>query len=399
MQVLWLTQVLPHPPDSGPKVRAWHLLETVAREHQVTLLSFVRGDQSRDVQRLRTLCAEVATVPIDRGGPRELLHLARSWGTGRPYLMVRDDQAAMRGLVEQLVAGRRFDVVHADQLNMAQYAVGVDASLRVLDAHNASWLLYRRLQRILPHGPRRLALAREWRLLREYEARLGARFDAVLAVSREDEDALRRAGVPSALMTVVPIALDVQAIRPVRRDESANRILHVGTMYWPPNIDAVQWFVSEVYARIRSRRPDIAFDVVGTKPPGRITRLHLSGDSIHVAGYVADLTPFFERAGVFVVPLRAGAGMRVKILEAMARGVPVVTTRLGCEGIEVEHDRHVLLADSAAEFADATLRILNDRDVGRRLAENGRHLVETRHDYRLVYRSVLDLYARGPGTR
>lgn len=387
-----LTQVLPYPPDSGPKIRTWNLIRFLSGTHEITLVSFVRGDQSAEVQCLREHGVGVHTVPIERGILPEVAALMRSLTTSEPFLIARDRRKAMRRLVTMLAAKERFDVVHADQVNMAQYADLVRGVPKVLDAHNALWLLYRRLCAILPPGARRLLFGRDWRLLRTYEARACRRFDATLAVSAEDRCALEEAvGGPSRI-EVVPIAVDIGALPVVRRRAPSARIVHLGTMYWPPNVDAVCWFAHQVYPLVRERCPGVSFEVAGARPAAAVVRAARRTPGMTISGYVPDPNELLERAGVFVVPLRAGSGMRVKILHALARGVPVVTTSLGCEGIAVEDATHVLIADTAAAFADAVLRLLDDRELASRIARNGRRLIEERYDYRAVYPQVDALY-------
>jgi len=391
-RVLLLTQVLPYPPDSGPKVKTWNVLKYLARQHEVTLASFVRGDQSAEVEHLRRYCRAVHTVPMGRSPTLDGLAMLHSLATGRPWMMVRDDRAAMRRLVDRLCAETRFDVAHADQLNMAQYAARVPGARKVLDAHNALWLLYKRLAATMRPGPRRWLLERDWRLLKDDEGRRVREFDAVLAVSEEDKAALLEAAGRPRDITVIPIAVDTDEILPVTRCETANHLLHIGTMYWPPNIDGMWWFIREVYPLIRARRPEVILDVVGARPPEDMLALNGDGSGVNVAGYVPDPAPYLERAGAFIVPLRAGGGMRVKILEALARGLPLVTTTLGCEGIAVEHGRHVLIADTPEAFAHETLRLLEDRALADELGRSGRRLVEDLYDYRAACRPLDGLY-------
>jgi glycosyltransferase involved in cell wall biosynthesis len=320
--------------------------------------------------------------------------MLRSFLSGQPWMMVRDDRAAMRQRVEWLASETSFDIVHADQLNMAQYAARVPGARRVLDAHNALWLLYKRLWETLGPGPRKWLLGRDWRLLKQYEGRMCREFDAVLAVSEEDEAALTEAVGKVSDIAVIPIAVDTDEVTPVTRRPGANHILHIGTMYWPPNIDGVQWFIQQVFPHIRARLPDVTFDVVGARPPQALLDMGGDGTGINVTGYVQDPTPYLEQAGVMVVPLRAGGGMRVKILNALAQELPIVSTSLGCEGIAVEGGRHLLIADTPEDFGQATLRLLQDPGLADELGSNGRRLVQTAYDYRVVCRR-LDAVYRG----
>jgi glycosyltransferase involved in cell wall biosynthesis len=393
MNVLLLTQVLPYPPDSGPKVKTYNVLKYLTREHKVTLVSFVRGDQSADVVCLQRYCQAIYTVPMERGVVRDGLAMARSLLIGQPWMMVRDDRGEMRRLVDHLLAETSFNVVHADQLNMAQYALRVCGASKVLDAHNALWLLYRRLAARMKPGPGKWLLERDWRLLKAYEGQMVRVFDAVLAVSQEDREALLEAAGVERPITIIPIAVDMDEVRPAARRPGANHILHLGTMYWPPNIDGVMWFIHEVFPHIRQHRPDVVFDVVGSRPPSALRELSQDGSGgINVTGYVADPAPYLEQAGVFVVPLRAGGGMRVKILNALAQGLPVVSTALGVEGIAAVPGRDLLTANTAETFAEAVIQVLNDPALAARLSAAGRRLIEQTYDYRVACRPLEEVY-------
>jgi glycosyltransferase involved in cell wall biosynthesis len=394
VKVLLLTQVFPYPPDSGPKVKTYNVLKYLAQHHEVTLVSFVRGDQSEHARRLEQYCQAMHTVPMERGAIRDAWHMARSFLTGQPFMMLRDDRKAMRDLIERLSAERHFHVVHADQLNMGQYAERVPGASKVLDAHNALWLLYKRLWETMSSGARKWLLGRDWRLLKAYEGRLAREFDAVLAVSHEDKAALQEAAGQPVDAVVIPIAIDTDEVAVIKRRPDPLHILHIGTMYWPPNIDGVMWFIREMFPQIRQRRPDAVFDVVGSRPPPALRQLSRDGSGINVTGYVADPTPYLEQTGVFVVPLRAGGGMRVKILNALAQGLPIVSTTLGAEGIAVTDGEHILIADRPADFATAVLRLLDDPALAARLGAAGRRLVERSYDYRIACQPLDAVYAR-----
>lgn len=394
MNVLLLTQVLPYPPDSGPKVKTYNVIKYLAQKHQVTLASFVRGDQSEQARHLERYCRAVHTVPMERSAAQDGMAMARSLLTGQPWMMVRDDREAMRRLVDRLAAEQHFDVAHADQLNMCQYARRVPGAFKVLDAHNALWLLYRRLWQTMPPGPRKWLLGRDWQLLRSYEGQQVREFEAVLAVSDEDKAALQEAAGEAVDITVIPIAIDADEIKMIEREAEPAHILHIGTMYWPPNIDAVNWFVQQVYPLVRQQRPDVQFDVLGSRPPAELLALNDAGLGINVTGYVEDPTPYEQQAAVMVVPLLAGGGMRVKILNALAEGLPIVSTTLGCEGIQVTPGRDILVGDTPDEFAAHVLRLLNDSALGRKLAASGRRLVEEKYDYHTACRALDEVYDR-----
>jgi len=393
MNVLLLTQVLPYPLDSGPKVKTYHVLRYLAERYEVTLLSFVRGEPSKAVEHLQRYCKAVHTVPMDRTVGYDLSALLKSLQTGIPFLMVRDHRKAMLQTLERVTAGQKFDVVHADQLNMAQYAERVRGGKKILDSHNTLWLLYQRLCRSSRISAKRLVMSREWRLLKSYERKVGEGFDLILAVSEEDRQALVEIGIPEEKIHVIPISIDTRKTGLIDRDGDAMRILHLGTMFWPPNSEGVAWFLTKIWPRIRQINPRVKFDIVGARPPRSLRRLAMRDSKVNLPGYVPDPTAYLRRAGVMVVPLRAAGGMRVKILHALAQGIPVVSTTIGCEGIRAENGKHLLIADSAEDFAHATNRLLLDKNEAERIARNGRALVEDVYDYRRTLDQLGKLYS------
>lgn len=387
--ILLLTQVLPFPADSGPKAKTLSTLKYLSARHSVTLASFVRDDPPEHVAALWRWCRSVHTTPMRRTVRNDAAALWKSMRTSQPWLMLRDVRTEMEQLVDRLMIAGRFDVVYADQLNMAQYALRANEGRRVLDLHNALWLLYERLAATMPIGPRRMLLERERNLLRIYEGATCRKFDRVLTVSEEDRTALRQvmgSDIPSPL--VIPIALDGEEIQPLARARTADRILHIGTMYWPPNVDGVLWFVREVLPILRRSRPNAAFDCIGARPPAHLTAAVRDDPGVNIVGYVEDVQPYLRNAAVMIVPLRAGGGMRVKILHALARGMPIVTTTLGAEGIALTHGRDALIADRPAEFAAAIDDVLSDRVLADRLGRSARALFESHYDYRAALRPL-----------
>ena len=322
MNVLLLTQVLPYPPDSGPKVKTWNVIKYLALHHKVTLVSFVRGNQDAEIGHLRKYCQEVHTVEMERGLLKDGAALAQSLVRGEPWIITRDRRAAMFDLVRDLSARGSFDVIHADQLNMAQYAAVATRGRLVIDEHNALWMLYRRMASTMSQGPRKWLLERDWRMMRKYEGQICRNFDAVLTVSEVDKQALEEVSGQMKASYVIPIAVDTDEVSLVKRSCNANRIVHVGTMFWPPNIDGILWFTREVLPLVHAIQPEIGFDIIGAKPPHEILQLAEADPRIRVTGYVEDVNPYLENAGVLIVPLRAGGGMRVKDPQCALPGAP-----------------------------------------------------------------------------
>jgi glycosyltransferase involved in cell wall biosynthesis len=394
-RVLFLAHLLPWPLHGGGQVKSYHVLRALASRVDVTLVAFARGPVGDAVEALAPLCAGgVATVPLPRGRHRDAVALARAAATGGSFVVGRDDSPAMRMAVAAALKSGPFAAVHVDHLQMAAFVPGAlpSGTRVVLDQHNVEHLLWRRMAEAPGASPaaRRLA-AWEWPRLRAFEAATLRRADRVLAVSEADADALR-ALAPEARVSVVPISVDTEhfAEAPPRRPDAAT-LLSVGTMYWPPNADGAVWLCRDILPLVRRERPDATVSVVGPKPTAAVRALaELPGAS--VPGAVADLRPLAADCGAFVVPLRVGSGVRVKILTAFAMGLPVVSTPLGTEGIAAEDGRDLILADTPEAFAAAVLRVLGDPDLARRLGENGRALVHREHAPEVASARLLAVY-------
>jgi glycosyltransferase involved in cell wall biosynthesis len=183
-------------------------------------------------------------------------------------------------------------------------------------------------------------------------------------------------------------------MQPVVRSTSSANILTVSTLFYPPNADGVRWFLREVFPLVKTEAPAATLSVVGPRPPKDIAQFAVHDpQSITVTGYVPDLLPYLEQAAVMVVPVRAASGMRVRILEALARGIPVVTTTTGVEGIAAVSDEHLLVADEPAAFAHAVARLLREPELGERLAHNGRRLVQEKYDWQAALPKLEEVYA------
>jgi glycosyltransferase involved in cell wall biosynthesis len=375
----------------------------------VTLASFVRPEEEVYVESVRQVCAAVHTVPIRRSKFADLGYWLRSHLTGRPFLIERDDLEDMRSLVARLLESERIDLIHADQLGMTQFALpyadgkaGVSSNgstepVLVFDAHNAVWTIVERmLQTASPIL--KPAAALEARRVKRYEGRVIRTFDHTLAVTEPDRQALMEAAAagngqphthPSDPITVVPIAVDTQVLQPIHRRPGSTNLVTLGTLHYPPNADGIRWFARDVFPLIQQRVPEASLTIVGKNPPPDFLQLaRQQPDRVTVTGYLPDLTPALESAALMVVAVRAGGGMRVRILEAFARAMPVVTTTVGLEGIEAEPGRDVLVADSPEDFAAAVIRLIQDPGLAEQLAANGRRLAETRYDWQVILQKM-----------
>jgi sugar transferase (PEP-CTERM/EpsH1 system associated) len=394
MRVLFLSQVLPYPLDGGPKLRAYYVLRHLAARHDVTLVAFAgRSEELTHVEHLASFCKEVYPVVRNRSRVRDGLALVQSMLDDHPLMIRRHHEQGMAHLIEGLLDSGHYDVIHVDQLKMGQYVSHVRTLPKLIDKHNAYADVVRGVAETERNLPRRWVARLEWPRLARYEGWLCRQFDHVLTVTEEDGQRLQEwAGQPLDL-TVMPIAGNPDDRPPVRRTPGARDILSVGAMFYPPNVDGTLWFTREVYPLIREELPDARLWLVGGRPAPAVRRL-ARHPGIEVTGYVEDLLPYLERSAVWIAPLRFGSGMRVKILDAMTWGIPVVSTTLGCQGIAATPGEEMLVADDPPAFAGHVVRVIEDRALAGRLAAGGRRLIERVYDWQIAYRVLDEVYER-----
>ena len=399
-KILFLAHLLPYPLQGGGQIKSYHTLRLLSERYDVTLSCLIRtGDANTDVAPLLRLCADALhRFWLKRDRLANVRDATVALITGCSFIVVRDDVSGVRSHVEYALNHGDYSAIHIDHLQMAQFLpADVPPNVKVvLDQHNVEHRVVKRLSETPGANPlMRWYAGIEWKKLRDFEVAALRRADVTLAVSDTDRDAfLALAPDLSGKIETVPIGVDTDYFTVAERNMDADTLLSIGTMNWLPNVDGLAWFVRDVLPLVRETEPDARVLVVGANPAPEVVALGRRDPGIVVAGTVPDVRPYAAHCGVFIVPLRSGSGMRVKILNALAMGLPVVSTPLGAEGIAVTHGENILLADTPRAFADAVLSVLRDRDFGDRLGSSGRTLVTQSYGWNATRKRLFAAYDR-----
>ncbi len=392
MRLLWVTAIAPsYDAGGGGEIRQAHLLDALAERFEVHLL--LAGNLHDE--RVRARLSSVREVPVKLaddppGDWRRRLRDIRWLVVERRSDEVARHAKIRRALSPLIAAPPEPDVVCIEYIGLAPLLPPRRRGLWALTLHNLTSAMARHNAVIAPGRRQRMMLAVEERNSRRLEHWAVGAYDVVVTVSREDA-----AMIPDGAV-VVPNGVDVARFRP-SPPPPAPRVVFTGALHTPPNRDGIRWFCAEVWPAIRARVADATLDIVGARPPSDVLALG-NRDGVAVHADVPDVVPFLERACVAVVPLRIGSGSRLKALEAMAAGRPVVGTGIGLGGLEARPGRDLIVADDPGAFADHVARCLADRELAMRLGRQGRALVEERYSWERIGAEYATLLAERAAT-
>ena len=395
MRILILSPTLPYPPTWGFVTRVYHFLRLLARRHSVTLLTYADADDSQNVASLRAICTDVHAIPpVITTGTKRFRQLS-SLLSPVSYQWRSHQSAHMQHTLTELTQQQRFDVIQIESSQLACFDFDRRVAL-VLDEHNIEYELLYRTSRTESSPLRRAYNWIEYKKFRREEISSWHRATGTVTTSAR-EAAIIREIAPGKPTKSVPNAVDVEYFSPSSEPTDPDAIVLTGLMKYRPNVDAAVYFVRDMLPQILAARPNLVFYIVGGEPPDEVRQL--AGSNVVVTGTVADVRPYVHKAAVFVVPLRMGSGTRLKVLEGLSMRKAMVSTSLGCEGIDVEDKTHLLIADNPESFASAVLRLLEDTTLAETLARAGRDLVDRRYRWERVVGDLETFYEELLGRR
>lgn len=402
MRLLFLTPQLPYPPHQGTTLRNFNIIKQLAARHEIHLLSFGAPEELR-ASPLNDICARIEIAPTPARGTVQ--RTVETFFHPLPDMARRLHSPALSEKLETLLAVNQYDAVQIEGIEMAnawmqakRSTFSVQRAGTVFDDHNAEWTLQKTAFDTDRKSPKRLHAALYSRIqcgkLRRFERDVCLAADAVVAVSRQDADALARLDARIKPF-VIPNGVDCEYYVPsgevCAKPLAELSIVFTGKMDFRPNIDACVWFADQILPLVRQEIPLAHVSFVGQKPSAAVSALR-DRPGVEVTGFVPDTRPYIADAAVFAVPLRMGSGTRLKVLEAMAMGKAIVSTSFGVSGIEYENGRDVLVADTPQEFAAGLASLLRDKDRARELGRNARRLAVDRYEWKKLVPGFESLY-------
>lgn len=382
--IIAITSQVPWPLDTGGHLRTYHVLRQLAARFHLRLLIPVVDLSSSARDALESAGIDVRFVPVGReAGARRVANVLRAAARGVPYVLyARHNRGEVHRALKEELSQRAWDALYCDHLDSFVY-VDDAPNLRVVgDLHNVYSLLARRTADEQSNAIVRAYLKREAHLLDRMERRAAGRADLLMTVSQQEQQHFRNLG--ARRVEVVPNGVDVNryAALPVAARSGTPLVLYIGTMSWRSNAAAAIHLATSVMPAVRERIPGARLRIVGRDPLPEVREL-TRDPHVDVTGTVPDVIPHLAEAHALAVPLESGGGTRLKILEAFAAGLPVVSTPVGAEGIDAVPDRDVIVTERGG-FADALARLLSDPSGAIRLAAAARTVVREQYDWSAV---------------
>lgn len=387
MKLLFTANRFPYPPYRGDKLKIFHLAKRLSQKHELHLVTFLQDDNDLQyLPELQKIFKEIHLVKLSK---------VQSYGNSLLAFFHKDPfqvryfySAEMAATLKELQAAHHYDAVHVQHLRMAQYWADDKSIPRILDLPDAYSLYWKR--RIeSTGGPAKIFARIEQKRVFRYESILG-NYNLALVCSREDKAWLEQ---EKHLQNValLPNGVDLQTFVAEQHDYSNNKtILFTGNMDYAPNVDAVIYFVGEIFPLIKKQVPDAVFIIAGQRPVKKV--LELAAKDVTVTGFVKDLSAMYAAASIVVAPLRFGAGTQNKVLEAMAMGVPVVSRNIGFNGLNIESGEGVILAMETEAFASACVSLLQSQEQRNSIGTKGKEVIGTQFDWDVIARQLEDYF-------
>ena len=378
MKILFITPLLPYPPTDGWRLRTFNLIKHISNSNDITILSFIRPDEQKYIIELEKY-ANVITIPKKESKISLFFNIIKSYFGKTPLMILRDYS---KEFVKKLKNLPYFDFIFFESLHSTQYT-SLFKGNKIFDAHNVEHVIWQRCMKLEKSFFKKRFLKNQIKKIRKYELDSISKFKYILTCSENDKEMLDNG---KNKFIIVPNGTNVDEIEISKTDPK--NLLFIGALDYPPNKEAVIWFIKKILPLILSEIPDVRFYIIG-KNPGKLKKLQ--NENIIFTDFVLDLKPYYDSSSIFVCPLKSGSGTRLKILEAMARKKAVISTSIGAEGLEIEHENNILIADEEKQFASLIIDLIKHPSKISELAENGYLLVKENYDWKKITKKIINL--------
>ncbi|MEX2351384.1 MAG: glycosyltransferase family 4 protein [Balneolaceae bacterium] len=380
MKILYLIPYSPANPVFGGALRINHLLKHLCKYHDVTVAGFSTPEEEKElIKQFPLLAGKTHFVDYPYSDKSVRWSLIKSLFTSHSNWYQSTRSKLFQQKLDRLLAAESFDVIQSEFPVMAMFRYNSSA-VKIIDSHNVEYDNFKRMAKVKNPFKKLFYHIEAYKFYRE-ETKACSKQDALLVTSLRDI-AIFDQTVPGVSKYLIPNGVDTNYFQPFKNEPVPHSMVFVGMMKYVPNYDGITWFLDEVFPKILKKVPDATITIVGKNPPQSIS--NRANKNIIVTGFVDDTRPYIEKSSVYVVPLRMGGGTRLKIMEALAVKKPIVTTSIGCEGIDVINGESILIADQPGEFADRVIGLFSDPGQVTDLTEHGFELVKNKYRWESI---------------
>jgi polysaccharide biosynthesis protein PslH len=385
LNVVIVDEELPYPPTSGKRIRTLNLTLRLARRHRITYICHrnsnpIEARQAADFFREQGIAVRtVDWSPPSKSGPAFYARLAANLLSPLPYSAASHDSRPLREAIREHAASHPVDLWHCEWTPYVQAVRGLSNGRRLVVAHNVESVIWRRYYETERHPLKRWYIGRQWRKFARFERKVMGEVDRAVAVSGLDAERLRR-DFGARRVDVVENGVDPAYFRPQNVKREAARLLFLGSLDWRPNLDGVRVLLDHVFPKVREAVPTAMLCLVGRHPPEWLKQAS-SAPGVELYADLPDVRPQLACCGMMIVPLRIGGGSRLKILEALATNTPVVSTRVGAEGLELEPEKHLTVVEDVDDLPKAIIQAVGEPEAMESLAKCGREAVLARYGW------------------
>lgn len=395
MKILIISMSFPYPPKSGGKIRVYNLIREISKYHEIYLISLIYKDEVEYIPELLKFCKQVEVVRFEHTCLSKIirwLQIILCLFTKKPVEVAAKESRSMRKKINEIIINNEFDIIQVEWLQMAHYLPFnlIIKTPLILVEHDVSYIPWQRRCQ-LEKGILKYISKRECNKIVNYEREITQKFDKIVVVSEIDKDRLLMLH-NNYDISIILNGVDTDNIQEKVKREYTNSLLFIGWMRHHPNSDAMDFFLKQILPLISKVIPDTKLYVVGQHTPKNIVNYASLNQNIIFTGYVKDVKEYLYTCTIFICPLRIAGGTRLKILEAMAAGIPVVSTLIGAEGLNITHNENILIADTPEEFAEATIKLLRNHKLRERIAHNARIFVEENHQWKKIADDLIEVY-------
>jgi len=386
--LLFLTTQLPYPPKSGGTIKSWNYLTDLSNRFEVGVACLLKNGDEKLLRSFKHKLKPSTVINEKIEVKRNIWTLLRSY-TGFPCLNVfRNHSAAFAKKVKTV--SENFEFMMVDHYEMFQYVPNNYSGKVILHTHNAEFMLWQRMSELETNPIKRVLLKKEADRVKQYEMEIFKRSDLIYATP-SDIECYRSNGfeVEKHQPTFHLGNEELLKLPDIQFNETELALTFVGTLNWEPNVDGLLWFLNEVWPSVkREVKKTAKLYIIGKNPDERLIHAAKEDQTVVFTGFIENLDDYLKKSRVFIAPLRFGSGMKVKVLDGLYRGLPTVTTSIGAEGLEIVHEKEVMVADEAVGFADSCAKLMQDQILWEKLRTNSRKVAAEKYRWDLLFEQM-----------